>query len=1086
MKFFTNKNITKKLIIMSVFLILFTFAYPKDVKAISTEEITNTILTGTAKLFFSIFDGAMETLNSIFMGYDSGGIIYLSPENIIKGKFILTEANIFKNTNINDYYDTSTEAKFGRDTNEYSNKIYNGRVNLRKNILGWYYNLRNLAIVAMLSILVYVAIRMILSSISSDKAKYKMMLKDWLVAVCLIFVMHYIMIAVLGITDTITQAISGGNSTNMAQKTRSEISSLLFSIDYEEKSDKEVSDDLSKCWGKIFVYAAIFVFTLIFTIKYIIRALTIIFLTLSAPISCITYPIDKMGDGKSQAFDFWFKEFFMEVIIQPFHLLLYMVLIGASLEMADANIVYSIMCFAIMLPAEKFIKQMFGINEKLGSPLADMATVAAASGLAKKAAGMLRSGNNGKKGGNSSNSDNDDAESALPPRQKSSLDAYNEGEGNSDNGNGSQQQRVTSGNNSSNYDDDQATTTAGGNNGELSGSNDSQVDAGINDINRQIDREALEEQIADGQINPQDLTPEQQALLGNNNENSNVPNENPSRRDSTNEISNANNTNQQEIDNNKNNNKQLEEEQNNIEDSTQNNNNQLPENERTSIQRKREPKPVRKLQQARNAIKTEIGKGVRKKYGTTRVRGKNGLGVRALKSAPKALGKVLSGATRLTLAGGAAGILGMMALATGDYKKVLGAVGAGAALGNAAGKKINGYRTNINGKIGKYSQVGIDAMKGENSKREEQKQKYMQNQKERNYVEQYLQDKNGYIPSGKEINEEMEKRWNYQEAGITDRDIIDSARDLAEQKEIDFLNGADYTEEQRNNYNDTEQMLFDNQEGMDSQIRYRDAYEQLQKGDMTNEEFNREFGEGEAEKARDHQIMEDKAQGKRKMFENQALYAASIANSISKSDFMDKKKMQNLQESNIQDYMQACKAQGKSCTREQAESLVNSAINDAARIKGIKSGANLPGAELKPKTQPESKPKPQTTQQEKPQSQPQQETNEQRERRGRRTRIDEERRNQRKSVAQRRNESQRKREEEKRKLANADHQENKQGEKNTNRTPKGVKDSQGRTREVKRINTNQPRSGQTRTNTNKSPIGGPTNTNVNQNNGPIV
>ncbi len=1025
MKFFTNKNITKKLIIVLAFLTLFNFCYPKTVRAeITIQDIKNTLLTGTAELFFSIFDGVMQKLNNVFMGYSSNGVLYLSPENIIKGKFILMEPNIFKGVDKTKYFDTDGNHGTG---GTYSASIINAKTKLRETVLGWYYNIRNLSIVAMLSILVYVAIRMILSSVSSDKAKYKMMLKDWLVAICLIFVMHYIMTGVLGISEMITQSISGGSSTNMAQKERREINNRLFNIKYEgeDKSSQEISEELSDLWGHLFIYGAILTFTLIFTVKYLIRAITITFLILLAPISCITYPIDKMGDGKSQAFDFWFKEFFMEIIIQPFHLLLYMVLIGAASEMADTNIIYTIICFAVMLPAEKFIKQMFGINEKLGSPLADMASVAAASGLAKKAAGMLGRGNNGKKGGNSSSSDNDDSENTLPPRQKSSLDAYDEGEENGDGGNGSQQQRVTSGNNSSNYDDDQTTPTASGNNGELNSSNDSQVDAGINDINRQIDREALEEQIADGHIN------------------------------------------QQEIDN-----------------SNEENNNQLPENEMTSIQRKREPKPVRKLQQARNAIKTEIGKGVRKKYGTTRVRGKNGLGVRALKSAPKALGKVLSGATRLTLAGGAAGILGMMALATGDYKKVLGAVGAGAALGNAAGKKINGYRTNINGKIGKYSQVGIDAMKGENSKREEQKQKYMQNQKERNYVEQYLQDKNGYIPSGKEINEEMEKRWNYQEAGITDRDIIDSARDLAEQKEIDFLNGADYTEEQRNNYNDTEQMLFDNQEGMESQIRYRDAYEQLQNGDMTNEEFNKEFGEGEAEKARDHQIMEDKAKGKRERFENQALYAASIANSNSKSDFMDKKKMENLRESNIQDYMQACKAQGKTCTRAQAENLVDSAINDAARIKGIKSGANLPGAELKPKTQ--------TTQQEKPQSQPQQETNEQRERRGRMTRIDEERRNQRKSVAQRRNESQRKREEEKRKLANDEHQENKQGD-------KGVKDSQGRTREVKRINTNQPRSGQTRTNTNKSPmggttrtntskspIGGPTNTNVNQNNGPIV
>ena len=923
MKFFTNKNITKKLIIVLAFLTLFNFCYPKTVRAeITIPDIKNTLLTGTAELFFSIFDGIMEKFNNVFMGYDENGVIYLSPENIIKGKFILMEANIFKTVDSSNYYDTDGTHGAG---SKYTTDIISAKTTLRKTVLGWYYNIRNLAIVAMLSILVYVAIRMILSSVSADKAKYKMMLKDWLVALCLIFAMHTIMIGVLGVTDMITEAISGGKSTNMAQKERTEINNKLFSIKYEgeDKTSQEISEELSDLWGHIFIYAAILVFTVIFTIKYLIRAITITFLILLAPIGCITYPIDKMGDGKSQAFDFWFKEFFMEVIIQPFHLLLYMVLIGAAVDMADTNIIYTIICFAIMLPAEKFIKQMFGINEKLGSPLADMASVAAASGLARKAAGWLGKGSDRKKEGSSSSS-SEDSENALPPRQRASMEDYDEGE-RYDNGNNNQQQRVTAENNN-----EQEISQREDNNRELNTPNNNQNDTGIDEASRQIDKEALEEQIADGQINPQDLTPEQQALLGNNNENSNVPNENPSRRDSTNEISNANNTNQQEIDNNK------------------NNNNQLPENERTSIQRKREPKPVRKLQQARNAIKTEIGKDVRKKYGTTSAKG---LGKRALKAAPRALGKVLNGATRLTLAGGAAGILGMMALATGDYKKVLGAVGAGAALGNAAGKKINGYRTNINGKIGKYSQVGIDAMKGEKSKREEQKQKYMQNQKERNYVEQYLQDKNGYIPSGKEINEEMEKRWNYQEAGITDRDIIDSARDLAEQKEIDFLNGADYTEEQRNNYNDTEQMLFDNQEGMESQIRYRDAYEQLQKGEMTNEEFNKEFGEGEAEKARDHQIMEDKVRGKREIFEKQSLLSAGIASEYSKSDFMDRKKMENLQESRINDYMLAYKAQGKTCSREHAEMVVNSAINDAAKIRGVKSGANLPGIEERPNTQ---------------------------------------------------------------------------------------------------------------------------------------
>ena len=600
MKFFTNKNITKKLIIVLVFLTVFNFCYPRTVKAaLTTQEISNTVLTAAAKLFYSIFDGIISTANKIFIGQDTSqteNTIYLSPENIIKNQFLLTDANIFKNITKDNYIDTKTSGITNDKILEIRNKMYNGRVNLRKTILGWYYALRNLAIIAMLSILVYVAIRMIISSVSSDKAKYKMMLKDWLVAICLIFFMHYIMVGILGITDSITDAFGkGGNNSTSISNVKAKIEKKIYTIDSSD-DETAVSQELSEMWGYIFIYAALIVLTLIFAIKYIKRALTIIFLILLAPISCITYPIDKIGDGKSQAFDFWFKEFFMEVIIQPFHMLLYVVLIGAATEMAEANLIYAIMCYAIMLPAEKFIKQMFGINEKLGSPLADMASVAAASGLAKKAAGMLKSGNNGKKGGNSSGSDSDDSENTLPPRQKSGLDAYDEGEENGDDGNGSQPQRVTEGNNSD--DTDQTIPSTGGNNGELNNPNNDQSDTGINDINRQIDREALEEQIADGQINPEDLTPEQQALLGNNSENNNVSDENSSKED---------NTNKQEIDNNEDKNKdQSSEEQNNIEDSTQNNNNKKPEEDKTQIQRKREPKPVRKLQQARNAIKTEI------------------------------------------------------------------------------------------------------------------------------------------------------------------------------------------------------------------------------------------------------------------------------------------------------------------------------------------------------------------------------------------------------------------------------------------------------------------------------------------------
>ena len=52
---------------------------------------------------------------------------------------------------------------------------------------------------------------------------------------------------------------------------------------------------------------------------YIKRMLTVGFLIVIAPLITITYSIDKMGDGKSQALNAWLKEFIYNVLIQTFH-----------------------------------------------------------------------------------------------------------------------------------------------------------------------------------------------------------------------------------------------------------------------------------------------------------------------------------------------------------------------------------------------------------------------------------------------------------------------------------------------------------------------------------------------------------------------------------------------------------------------------------------------------------------------------------------------------------------------------------------------------------------------------------------------
>lgn len=66
------------------------------------------------------------------------------------------------------------------------------------------------------------------------------------------------------------------------------------------------------------------------------------------------------------------KEFIYNVIIQPLHLLLYVIFIGNASNLASTNILYTILCFVMFFSMEPFIREMFGIRPRMSTPLKDM------------------------------------------------------------------------------------------------------------------------------------------------------------------------------------------------------------------------------------------------------------------------------------------------------------------------------------------------------------------------------------------------------------------------------------------------------------------------------------------------------------------------------------------------------------------------------------------------------------------------------------------------------------------------------------------------------------------------------------------
>lgn len=325
----------------------------------------------------------------------------VSPQEIFEGKLLIFDINFFdpkevsvgKDENGNEYY-YYTDG----DGEEVRTSKQSSSFQLSKVIAKWYYTIRNIALIIMMLVLIYVGIRMMLSSIASEKSKYKKMLGDWVISMCLVFVFHYIMVFAVNVNENIVDMMESATEKNISfveiNLDKMDSNKKKNFLDAIEKSDEDLKQYLtedesafiyptnlvgrmrilcqmqngsSEYVGYAIAYIVLVLYTVFFTFTYLKRVLYMAFLTVIAPLVAMTYSIDKISDGKAQAFNMWLKEYIFNLLIQPVHLLLYMLLISMAFDLAGQNIIYTLVAIGFMIPAEKLIRKMFGF-EKASTP----------------------------------------------------------------------------------------------------------------------------------------------------------------------------------------------------------------------------------------------------------------------------------------------------------------------------------------------------------------------------------------------------------------------------------------------------------------------------------------------------------------------------------------------------------------------------------------------------------------------------------------------------------------------------------------------------------------------------------------------
>lgn len=514
---FLERSIIQKIIIALIFLTVFNFVYPyiPAYGADALESVGGVLLEPLIKLITTICEGVIWVVQSMILGLPASNIhiekegstafwvglaagaavvvgAVLSPFTfgasavIAAGAVTAVAVGVITSKMLPDdwYYPVykispqeifsdqvpalhinfinpktySEESKYDEtsttDRVDGAAPVFNSAKVLAPQISKWYVAIRNMVLVGLMVVLLYIGIRIVISSTAGEKAKYKEHIKDWLIAVILVVFMHYIMAFALTITEYITSMLNSNNEMIKFQIDDEDAMKQIFGDeDYSQYKNSDGTYDLyvnlmgyarlqqqletrdengnvTVNWnyiGYAVIYLTLVIYTIMFLIIYLKRVIYMAFLTMIAPLVALTYPIDKIGDGKAQAFDMWLKEYAYNLLLQPFHLLLYTMLIGSVMDLAVNNMIYALVALGFLIPGEKLFRRFFGFEKAattgsiVGGVVGGSLAMNAINKLGKIGPGGSKGGKAGGKGSGSGDSGSDSDSTKIRTADKGTL-----------------------------------------------------------------------------------------------------------------------------------------------------------------------------------------------------------------------------------------------------------------------------------------------------------------------------------------------------------------------------------------------------------------------------------------------------------------------------------------------------------------------------------------------------------------------------------------------------------------------------------------------------------------------------------------
>ena len=404
-RIFNNKTFIRIISFALCFFMFFSFT--TSVHAGLIDDIKN----GIKNAFLDLFDKVLAEISKIIVSFGDG-IVHImaraTGEVVTIGKLVFNKVD---KVSIDYWNYTNSNAT------EISTPIKNY---MAIPVQKWYKVFNRIAIMVYMIVLVYMGIAIMLSSTGEKRARYKELTMTWVIGIAILFLFPYVMKYIIKLNDALTNMIANVSTSfgfTQQEGTGGDLGQLGFLDVAYEYGKPEFSKHLGNSKDIItftrnvaigvkddgsgnkktnanialaLVYDVLIGQTLVILIMYYKRAFMMAFLIVIFPLVAMSYVIDKIGDGKSQSFGLWFKEFLVNVVVQTFHAIVYVLITGGGIksyiDSSGGNFIFMFLCVLFLFEGEKILRGIFGIQSQantIGDLAATGAMIMAMGGKAK-------------------------------------------------------------------------------------------------------------------------------------------------------------------------------------------------------------------------------------------------------------------------------------------------------------------------------------------------------------------------------------------------------------------------------------------------------------------------------------------------------------------------------------------------------------------------------------------------------------------------------------------------------------------------------------------------------------------------------